>query len=289
MKAVARSLVLVALLQAPSYAQRLNIPAHGSRPRPAPLSTEQVRKLPLEELAAKSFGQLSDAVIAAIPQGGLMGGMALSDLVFLTKPTGAGIGGLCRSTALAVHFGEERGPGTKPTPLQTAATPRRADDLMSSHRFKVAGPLHRLKTIDEQYGWDAACSSRADVRSFMITNIQDEDAFIPALVGIQNAIDQRRAASGPNADLVHLPPAWGGDVHLIKLENAAAVRGVVEGSRIASLEVVFAPKGEDNGQGAKMIIRDVQWHWPAFNSPDYGVPNVTTGSVTIEPHSVIYD
>jgi hypothetical protein len=53
--------------------------------------------------------------------------------------------------------------------------------------------------------------------------------------------------------------------------------------------VIFAPEGIDNGQGAKMTIRDVRWHWPTIDSPDYGVPSVTIGSVAVEPHRVVYD
>lgn len=254
--------------------------------RTPPLSTGEAESLPLRALTDRSFRQLSDTVVDASRPGGLAANIALQDASFMLQPTGAGIGGLCRSTQVTVHFGSDTGPGTPPAPPETTATPRRADDVTTRRIFKVAGPLQRLKTVEAQYAWDAACARRRDVKSFMVTNLPDEDSLIPALIGIGQALKQRRQALGAKADNFPLP---GGDARLFALENVSAVRGLVEGARISSLEVIFAPGGFDNGFGAKMTIRDVGWQWPAFGSGEYGVPSVTIGGVAVEPHQVIYD
>ena len=266
----------------------LNAPVEPVRRSP-PLSTEEAERLSVRELADRGFGELSDSVVAVWRPGGLGAGVALSSVDLMLQPTGGAIGGLCRSTEVTVRFGREQGPGTPPGSSEGRDAPRRAEDVMSRRIFKVAGPLRRLKTVEAEYAWDAACARRRDVKSFMVTNLPDEDKLIPALIGIEQALEQRRRAMGAKADLFPLPPSVGGDVRIFALENVSAVRGIAAGDRIASLEVIFAPGGVDGGFGAKMTIRDVAWRWPAFDSPDYGVPSVTIGSVAVEPHQVVYD
>jgi hypothetical protein len=257
--------------------------------RAQPISTEDAVRLPVRELADRSFGQLSDAVVGTLRPGGLSAGVSLSSATFMLQPTGGPIGGLCRSTEVMVHFGRERGPGMPQHAPEGRASPRRADDVTSRRIYKVAGPLHRLKTTEAEYAWDAACAQRRDVRGFMATNLPDENALIPALVGIEQALEQRRREMGPKADMFSLPPNAGGDVRLFALENVASVTGIVNGEHIAWLEVIFAPGGVDDGFGAKMVIRDVAWQWPRDDSPDYGVPKVTIGTVAIESHFVNYE
>lgn len=268
--------------------QSLNAPVDPVH-RTAPLSTEKAERLPLRELVDRSFGQLSDAVVSGWRPGGLAAGVALNSVDFMLQPTGAGIGGLCRSTQVTVRFGREQGPGTPPQLPEDVSTPRRAEDIVSRRLFKVIAPLHRLKTVEAQYAADAVCAQRRDVKSFMATHLPDENSLIPALIGIEQALEKRRQTMGAKANIYRLPPAFGGDLPIFVSENVASVDGIVDGERIPLLGVIFVPSGIDNGYGAKMTISNVTWHWPGFDSPDYGVPSVTIGDIVIEPYQVIYD